>query len=98
MTTRYQPIAAALSLFLAVPAFAADDAATASTVTVHEQMMKQIRDLQNRSQGGLLIDHWMPIAAKMAARIRESADSRLHAIVAGEVLRAPLVATSQVSK
>lgn len=83
MITRYQPIAAALSLFLAVPAFAADDAATASTVTVHEQMMNQIRDLQDRSQASQSIDHWMLIAAKMAVRIRESADTRLHAIVAG---------------
>jgi hypothetical protein len=83
-TTRTAAVfaAAALSLVLAVPTFAADADAPASPANVHEQMMAQIRELQNRSQQGQWINHWMPAATRMMDH-RESADDRLQAIVAG---------------
>lgn len=81
--TRFHQIAAALSLILAAPAFAADADAPTSPVSVHEQMMMQIRDLQNRSHAGQWINPWMPIATGMMVDSRESADTRLQTIVAG---------------
>jgi len=75
-------LAAASSLLLALPAVAADLDPPATPASMHEQMMGQIKSLQNRPQQGQWTNPWMPAATGTTDR-RESADSRLQAIVAG---------------